>query len=242
MHILSRALIQYIFAKPVWHWLTGPAPSLSALPSFLLNHHLSHLFSPPSPVLSHASISFPLFPLPLFFTRLCSWFSVLFMKSYSPRVCLNCILQKKAPQIPALASHNSPNAISSDFVCMICWGYLLFFVGLVNPEPLVFSVFIYVLFNAATLSVYVPWPIRGVCECVCLYVCACYIILPQFLYISSSITLAYFHHDSSLLAAMYFQFTPICESQRAGVEAAGLDWGVIWAWNGWTFSPAECLP
>lgn len=37
---------------------------------------------------------------PSFFTPLCSWFSILFMKSCSPRVCLNCILEKKAPHNP----------------------------------------------------------------------------------------------------------------------------------------------
>lgn len=104
-------------------------PLLFPLSSSLLNCHLfsltspSLLFSPPSPVLSLATISFPLFPLPLFFALLCSWFSVLFMKSCSPRVCLNCILQKKKKKkkhhkTPALASHNSPNAISLDFVCL----------------------------------------------------------------------------------------------------------------------------
>lgn len=71
-------------------------------------------------------------------------------------------------------------------------------------------------------------------------VCARYI--KPFLSISSFIILAYFHHDSSFLAATHFQFTPICESQRVGVEAAGLDWGVIWGWSGWTFSPTVSLP
>lgn len=96
------------------------------------------------------------------------------MKSCSPRVCLNCILQKKAPQTPALASHNSPNAISSDFVCLIWWGYLLFFVDLVNPEPLVFKVA-----HLFTLS------LKLHCKCLCTltykrWPCACYIILPHF--------------------------------------------------------------
>lgn len=139
------------FIEPVWHSLTfGLAPSLcpSLLfppSSFLLNRQffsltsLSPLFSPSSPVLSLATISFPLFPLSLFFALLCSWFSVLFMKSCSPRVCLNCILQKKKHhKTPALASHNSPNAISSDFVCL--HDSLGLFVDLVNHEPVLLIV------------------------------------------------------------------------------------------------------
>lgn len=174
------------FIKPVWHSSTGLAPSLSALlslfppSSFLLNRHLFSLtslpplFSLPSPVLSLATISFPLFPLPLFFALLCSWFSVLFMKSCSPRVCLNCILQKKKRhhKTPALASHNSPNAISSDFVCL--HDSVGLFVDLVNHEPVLFTVAHLFTFNLmlrprfrCTLT-YKRWLV-----CVFVWVCAC---------------------------------------------------------------------
>lgn len=158
------------------------------------------------------------------------------MKSCSPRLCLNCILQKKGTTNPS----SSQSQLTKCYFLRLCLHDLsgLFVVFCCSCESWAIGVHCFYLrsLKCCTLSVYVPWPIRGV------FVGVHAIMLPQFLWISSSITLAYFHHVSSLLAAMYFQFTPICESQRAGVEAAGLDWGVIWGWNGWTFSPAECLP
>lgn len=123
------------------------------------------------------------------------------------------------------------------FVCICC----LLFVDLVNHEPFLFLLIVAHLFTF-------NWMLRPrflrtlTHKRWLLCVCVCYIILPPFPSISSSIILAYFHHDSSFLAAVHFQFTPICESQRVGVEAAGLDWGVLWGWSGWTFSPTVSLP
>lgn len=123
------------FIKPIWHWLTGLAPSLSAL----LSLYLFFVFPLKSPSLfslaslSSSAISFsfsrhylisPLSSLPLFFTLLCSWFSVLFMKSCSPRVCLNCILQKKkkkeAPQNPG-SSQSQLNECHFLRLCLSAW-------------------------------------------------------------------------------------------------------------------------
>lgn len=46
--------------------------------------------------------------------------------------------EKRHHKTSAQASHNSPNAISSDFVCMIRGGVFLAY--LVNPEPFLFIV------------------------------------------------------------------------------------------------------
>lgn len=119
--------------------------------TFVFNHHLFSLtslfplFTSPSPVLFLATISFPLLSSPSF---LCSALLLIFCPIHEvllPEGVFKLHPAKKKKRhhkTLALASHNSPSAISSDFVCMILWGdicccFFFFFssVDLVNHEP-----------------------------------------------------------------------------------------------------------
>lgn len=124
----STAFKQCILKKPFdicWPLSPPLFPlfSIFHLKSYFLLPH----FSPPSPSLSpcHYLIS-PLSSLPPFFALLlifCPTHEVLLPEG----VFKLHPAKKRHHKTPALASHYSPNAISSDFVCMIRWGNLLFF-------------------------------------------------------------------------------------------------------------------
>lgn len=104
-------------------------PSVVFFFHFLLK--TSFLTSPISFSFSCHYLISPRSPLPLFFAQLCSWFSVLLMKSCSLRVCLNCILKKKGTTQPLLQPVTTQQMpFLQTFICII------FFAVIYCPHPL----------------------------------------------------------------------------------------------------------
>lgn len=194
------------FMKPVWHSLTANLLPL-AVPfslfflflflTFVFNHHLFSLtslfplFTSPSPVLFLATISFPLLSSPSF---LCSALLLIFCPIHEvllPEGVFKLHPAKKKKKkrhhkTLALASHNSPSAISSDFVCMILWGdicccFFFFFLQLIwwimSHFCSLWHMHVYFKFAQGFC---VPWPIKG-------DFCVCYII--PLLFSPSTLTL-----------------------------------------------------